>query len=353
MSADPHQNVIFPSEEIPEDAVDVKGPDFNKPIDLEALLKSYETIGFQATGLARAIQADGGLFETEQRKRRTDPNEPLTLFIGYTSNLISSGLREILKFLAQHRLVDCFVTTAGGVEEDFIKCLGKTILGDFHLDGAGLRKKGLNRIGNLLVPNSNYCAFEDWVVPILDKMVEEQEEQGVKWCPSSVIRRLGKEINNEDSVYYWCYKNDIPVFCPALTDGSLGDMLYFHTYKSSPLQLSIDIVADIRRLNDMSVKSKKAGMIILGGGVCKHQISNAMLFRNGADYAVYINTGQEYDGSDSGARPDEAVSWGKIRAGAESVKVYADATLVFPLVVAATFGRAHWATGEKAEQIGV
>ncbi|KIR26323.1 deoxyhypusine synthase [Cryptococcus deuterogattii LA55] len=342
MSVDPHQNVIFPSEEIPKDAVDVKGPDFNKPIDLEALLKSYETIGFQATGLARAIQ----------RKRRTNPDEPLTLFIGYTSNLISSGLREILKFLAQHKLVDCFVTTAGGVEEDFIKCLGKTILGDFHLDGAGLRKKGLNRIGNLLVPNSNYCAFEDWVVPILDKMVEEQEEQGVKWSPSSVIRRLGKEIDNEDSVYYWCYKNDIPVFCPALTDGSLGDMLYFHTYKSSPLQLSIDIVADIRRLNDMSVKSKKAGMIILGGGVCKHQIANAMLFRNGADYAVYINTGQEYDGSDSGARPDEAVSWGKIRAGAESVKVYADATLVFPLVVAATFGKAHWAEqgeGKKAE----
>ena len=46
-----------------------------------------------------------------------------------------------------------------------------------------------------------------------------------------------------------------------------------------------------------------------------------MLFRNGADYAVYINTGQEFDGSDSGARPDEAVSWGKIRPGAESVKV--------------------------------
>ncbi|ADV24448.1 deoxyhypusine synthase, putative [Cryptococcus gattii WM276] len=322
MSADPHQNVIFPSEEIPEDAVDVKGPDFNKPIDLEALLKSYETIGFQATGLARAIQVVDEM----------------------------ASLREILKFLAQHKLVDCFVTTAGGVEEDFIKCLGKTILGDFHLDGAGLRKKGLNRIGNLLVPNSNYCAFEDWVVPILDRMVEEQEEQGVKWSPSSVIRRLGKEIDNEDSVYYWCYKNDIPVFCPALTDGSLGDMLYFHTYKSSPLQLSIDIVADIRRLNDMSVKSKKAGMIILGGGVCKHQIANAMLFRNGADYAVYINTGQEYDGSDSGARPDEAVSWGKIRAGAESVKVYADATLVFPLVVAATFGKAHWAEhGEEAK----
>ena len=73
-------------------------------------------------------------------------------------------------------------------------------------------------------------------------------------------------------------QNDIPVFCPALTDGSLGDMIYFHTYKTSPAQLNIDIVSDIRRLNDMSIHAKQAGMIILGGGVCKHQIANAMLF---------------------------------------------------------------------------
>ncbi|ODN87755.1 deoxyhypusine synthase [Cryptococcus wingfieldii CBS 7118] len=346
MSNDAHNAVLMPSEALPENAVHIKGPDFNNAIDLEALLKGYETIGFQATGLSRAVQ----IIE-EMRQRRKDPEQPLTLFLGYTSNLISSGLREILKFLAQNKLVDCFVTTAGGVEEDFIKCLGSTVLGDFHLDGASLRKRGLNRIGNLLVPNSNYCAFEDWVVPILDKMVEEQEQQGTQWSPSSIIHRLGKEIDNEESVYYWCYKNDIPVFCPALTDGSLGDMMYFHTYKTSPAQLSVDIVADIRKLNDMSVKAKQAGAIILGGGVCKHQIANAMLFRNGADYAVYINTGQEYDGSDSGARPDEAVSWGKIKAGAESVKVYADATLVFPLVVAATFGKAHWAEqAKKAEQ---
>ncbi|KAG8911103.1 Deoxyhypusine synthase, partial [Tulasnella sp. 417] len=102
----------------------------------------------------------------------------------------------------------------------------------------------------------------------------------------------------------------------------------------------------IRSLNALAMTAKKAGMIILGGGVCKHQVANAMLMRNGADYSVYINTGQEFDGSDSGARPDEAVSWGKIRAGSESVKVYADATLVFPLLVAATFARDR--EGQKA-----
>lgn len=240
--------------------------------------------------------------------------------------MISSGLRGTLRYLAQHNHISAIVTTAGGIEEDLIKCLADTYIGSFSTPGSELRSQGLNRIGNLIVPNNNYCKFEDWVVPILDKLLEEQEaskgaEEEINWTPSKVIHRLGKEINDERSVYYWCYKNNIPVFCPALTDGSLGDMLYFHTFKASPLKLKIDIVEDIRKINMLSVHAKRAGMIVLGGGVVKHHIANACLMRNGAESAVYINTAQEFDGSDAGARPDEAVSWGKIKVGADSVKV--------------------------------
>merc|ERR1711939_1246236 len=134
---------------------------------------------------------------------------------------------------------------------------------------------------------------------------------------------------------------DIPVFCPALTDGSLGDMIYFHSFKASPLHLGIDIGQDIRKINTIAVRAKRAGMIILGGGVVKHHIANACLMRNGAESAVYVNTAQEFDGSDSGARPDEAVSWGKIRIDAKPVKIYSEATLVVPLIVAKTFAARH------------
>lgn len=285
-----------------------------------------------------------------------------TIFLGYTSNLVSSGLRETLRYLVQHGHVSAIVTTAGGVEEDLIKCLAPTYLGSFSSKGSELREKGMNRIGNLVVPNSNYCAFEDWVVPILGQMLNEQEatrstEEPLVWTPSTVIERLGKEIDNEASICYWAYKNKIPIFCPALTDGSLGDMLYFHTFKSSPLFLDISITRDIRKINDIAMHAKRAGMIILGGGLVKHHIANACLMRNGADSAVYINTAQEFDGSDAGARPDEAVSWGKIKIGGDSVKVgsvtshvlslqlilqvYAEATVVFPLIVAATFAKAN------------
>jgi deoxyhypusine synthase len=265
-------------------------------------------------------------FPPQRAWRDPTTDEKTTIFLGYTSNLISSGLRGTLRWLVEHRHVSAIVTTAGGVEEDLIKCLGPTYLSSFSAPGAVLRAQGLNRIGNLVVPNANYCAFEDWVVPILDAMLSEQEaargtDAEFSWTPSKVIHRLGKEINDERSVYYWAWKNDIPVFCPALTDGSLGDMLYFHTFKSSPAQLRVDIVEDIRRINTLAVRAKRAGMIILGGGVVKHHIANACLMRNGAESAVYINTGQEFDGSDAGARPDEAVSWGKIKVGADAVKV--------------------------------
>ncbi len=61
--------------------------------------------------------------------------------------------------------------------------------------------------------------------------------------------------------------------------------------------------------------------------------------KNGADFAVFVNTAQEFDGSDSGARPDEAVSWGKIRADAMPVKVYGDASILFPLIISQTFAK--------------
>ncbi len=343
----------------------VKGHSFTeveegKSVNYEQLLQSYMTIGFQATHFARAVetvnqmlhfradplqkQPNGEEEDEDIRKYKEAHTNPYvdrskcTIFLGYTSNMISCGVRETIKFLVKHKLVNCIVTTCGGIEEDFMKCLHDTYVGDFELKGMEMRKHGVNRIGNLLVPNENYVTFEQFLLPILDQMLQEQVTQGVSWTPSKIIQRLGKEINHEDSVYYWCYKNNIPVFCPGLTDGSIGDMMYFHSYKQDT-KLIVDILQDLRKLNDIAVESTKTGMLILGGGIVKHHICNANLMRNGADFTVYINTGHEFDGSDSGARPDEAVSWGKIKGDSKPVKICADATLIFPLLVAQTFAK--------------
>ncbi|XP_020586380.1 deoxyhypusine synthase isoform X1 [Phalaenopsis equestris] len=330
----------------------ISGYDFNRGVDFRGLLDSMVSTGFQASNLGDAVEIVNQMLDwrlshekpTEDcAEEELDPSfresVKCKIFLGFTSNLVSSGVRDIIRFLVEHRMVDVVVTTAGGIEEDLIKCLAPTYRGDFSLPGAYLRSKGLNRIGNLLVPNDNYCRFENWITPILDQMLEEQSMKDVNWTPSKVISRLGKEINDESSYLYWAYKNGIPVFCPGLTDGSLGDMLYCHAIRSGGL--NVDIVQDIRSMNSEAVRAglRKTGMIILGGGLPKHHICNANMMRNGSDYAVFINTAQEFDGSDSGAQPDEAVSWGKIRASAKTVKVHCDATIAFPLLVAVTFAR--------------
>lgn len=342
------QAVLAASEEMPAGSVPVRGYDFNRGVDYRALFDSLATTGMQATHFARAVDevrrmrawrlSDEPVGEEEREEMRdaeVRARTKCTIFLGYTSNLISAGTRETLRYLAEHRLVDVIVTTAGGIEEDLMKCLAHHYLGDFALRGAELREKGINRIGNLLVPNRNYCLFEEWLMPLLDEMLSAQKAEGTTWTPSKMIALLGERIGHEDSVYYWAAKNGIPVFCPALTDGSVGDMIYFHSFKNPGLIL--DIAGDIRALNNAAIHAARTGMIILGGGLVKHHICNANLMRNGADYAVFVNTGQEFDGSDSGAKPDEAVSWGKIKPSAQAVKVCADATLVLPLLVARAF----------------
>lgn len=419
--------VLVTSQEMPKGTPACRGYDFNKGLDYEKLFSSFITHGFQATHIGLAIDQINQMLKwrlsDEKFNPETDPaelkdpavraNTKCTIFLGYTSNMISCGNREIIRYLFEHKLVNCVVTTGGGIEEDIMKCFNPHFMGDFKLRGKDLREKGHNRIGNLLVPNKNYCAFEEWFKPILSEMLKEQRARvtkvsvdarvaasikieqtvsgpliescsdktlqgatvlgvgdklvadakdaktvvstikqglsgktaveitvsipGVRWTPSKIIRRMGKEIDNPESSLYWAYKNDIPVFCPAITDGAVGDVLFFHSYVESGL--IVDTAEDIIKLNSMAMNALQTGMIILGGGVVKHHICNANLMRNGADYSVFVNTGQEFDGSDSGARPDEAISWGKIKLEAKPVKVYGDASFIFPLIVSQTFAK--------------
>ena len=193
VSANPHipsvsaSAVLGESTSMPEGSVECRGFDFNKASAssgdgknerdmLDALLDSFQTTGFQATSLGQAIEQirlmrKWRLSDVEWREGDDPALKPMEvrkrirsrIFFGYTSNQISCGQREIIKFLVQHKMVDVIVTTAGGIEEDIIKCFHSTYLGDFKLSGRELRKKGINRIGNLLV-SERMAIFDDDVM---------------------------------------------------------------------------------------------------------------------------------------------------------------------------------------------
>ena len=298
----------------------VKGFDFNQNFNFTKFLESYATTGFQATNLGKAIQI--------VRKMR---EEKATIFLSYTSNIVSSGLRDIIRWLAEHKKINYLITTAGGIEEDILKCFGDFYVGNFDVKGRQLFNVGVARIGNLFVPNDRYAAFEQFMDPFLEKIYQKQKIiSGVDF-----LRELGKTINDKNSILFWAYKNNIPVLCPVFSDGALGDMLYF-TKQRHP-DFTIDVLEDMKYFVDETLQLEKTGVIALGGGVPKHYMLNAHIFREGADYAVYLTTAQEFDGSDSGGNIEEAITWAKVKVNAEYVKVVGDATIIFPLLVAGVF----------------
>lgn len=300
----------------------VSGFKFTSPYSLNQFIKQYANIGFQGTNLFKAIQ---------EIKRMQDAK----VFFACTSNIITSGLRDTITFLARNKKFSVFVTTAGGIEEDLIKCFENTLHASFNSDGKELRDSGFNRVGNLVIPNENYAIFEKWLNKIVADLTKNHtSENPLIMTPSKFIKHLGKLINNEDSILYWCYKNDINVYCPALTDGSIGDILTFNSNREC---FKLDIVEDIKNINYESLVPEETGVIILGSGIVKHHTLNANLFRNGAEYCVFINNASEFDGSDAGANIDEAVSWGKIKKDNTGVKVFGDATIIFPLIVAGVY----------------
>lgn len=296
----------------------VRGYEIKKGITAEELVKQMKFAGFQATELGKAI-------EILKRMRK----EKAIIFLTFTSNMVSSSLRELFAFLAKEKLVHVIITSIGSIEEDFIKSEMPFLLGDFEADDVELEKKGINRIGNIFVPNDRYEFLERKIQPIFEGMYQEKKI----WKPYELARKLGEHLDDKKSFLYWATKNEIPIFCQAITDGAIGLQLYFFK-QNKHKDFIIDATAE-EKLAEIVLNAKKTGGIILGGGVAKHHAIGVNILRGGFNYAVYVTTATQYDGSLSGARTNEAVSWNKIKGGEgkNHITVEGDATIIFPLMV--------------------
>jgi len=292
-------------------------------LSLDNLETAYGATGFQATNLARAI---GIIREMKDQKA--------TVFLTFTSNLIASGLRGIIARMCKERFVDCIITAGGSLDHDLIKAALKYDLGEFVMDDRELHGKGINRLGNILVPNRCYEYLEGFMHKTYEEIYQEEKAKGAQTAlasPSQIARKIG-EKTGEDSFLHWCTKNKIPVFCPGITDSAIGLQTYF--FRQKRRDFGIDVTKDMNELAQLALNANKTGGIVLGGGISKHHAIGVNLLRGGFDYAVYVTTSSPWDGSLSGARTNEGISWGKIKEKANHVTVDCDASIAFPLMMA-------------------
>ncbi len=321
-TADETRDHVVPGSDNEPDTEDVRGYDFRGEFDFDDLLESYATTGFQATHLAEGIDI----------ARRMQDDEA-TVYLTFTSNIISSGLREVVASLIREGHIDVIITTSGSLTEDVIKTARPFKMGEWKADEVELREQGINRLGNIYVPSDRYVWLEQYLYEFFDEFFANEQIR----TPTAFARELGATLDDEDSVLKQAADNNVPVYCPALTDAEVGNFLYYYK-QANDVDIGIEILDDYDTLIEQGLLAETTGLIAVGGGVPKHHAIMTNLFRGGADYVVYISTGMEGDGSLSGAPPNEAVSWGKIKESETNyTQIEAEATLVFPLLVAAAF----------------
>ena len=280
--------------------------------------------GFTAKKLADAVDI------VEKMVR----DEECLTFLSFPACLMATGTRGVLVELVKRKLVDVVITTCGTLDHDLARSWKHYYHGDFNMDDAELREQGMNRLGNVIVPDESYgLVLEERLLPMFDEILAGKDSISTR----EMIDEIGARLDNEDSLLYWAHKNQIPIFVPGITDGSFGSQLwmYWQTHRN----LKMDLFQDEQDLSGLVFHAERSGALIIGGGISKHHVIWWNQFRGGLDYAVYMTTAAEYDGSLSGAQVREAISWGKVRENAWQVNVEGDATITLPIMVASLVER--------------
>ncbi|MEM0139454.1 MAG: deoxyhypusine synthase [Ferroplasma sp.] len=252
-----------------------------------------------------------------------------TTFLSFPADIISTGTRGVINELVKNKLVDVIITTNGTLDHDIARTYTDYYSGTFNFGDTKLRDMNINRLGNVFVPDESYgIVIENRVMPFIEELYKIKKE----WAPVDLIKEIGLKLNNDDSILYNAAKNDIPVFVPGITDGSFGSQLW--SFYEMNHDFKINILEDEHRLSDIIFDAKKTGALMIGGGISKHHTIWWNQFRDGLDEAVYITTAQEFDGSLSGAKLEEAITWKKVKENAKFANIYGDATVILPLIVA-------------------
>jgi len=253
-------------------------------------------------------------------------------FLSFPACIVATGTRGVIRTLVKEMMMNVLITTCGTLDHDIARSLKHYYHGDFFMDDCELRKKGINRLGNVLVPDESYGqCIERWAQGVLKEIYDRRG--ACTLSTSELCFELGKRLP-EESILYWCWKNSIPVYVPGITDGAFGCQLWLFMQRCKGFR--VDVFKDEDELSGLifPLQEKHTGALIIGGGISKHHTIWWNQFKGGLNYAVYLTTAEEYDGSLSGARLREGVSWGKVHPKAKFITVEGDATITLPMLTA-------------------
>ena len=261
-------------------------------------------------------------------------DEKCLKFVSFVGAVVSTGLRGIIKDMIKNKWFDVAITTCGALDHDIAKHYSQYNEGSFTMDDNELADQNIHRLGNVLVPMENYGPL---IEEKMKSFLEEEYKKGVReMTTTEICKMIGKHLG-EDSFLHWAYKNNISVVVPGIMDGAVGSQIWM--FIQSHRDFKLDLIGDADLLSGYIFKAEKSGAFMIGGGISKHHTLWWNQYGEGLDYAFYITTAQEFDGSLSGALVREAISWGKVTKIARQATLHAEVTTTLPFIYAALISK--------------
>jgi len=280
--------------------------------------------GFESVNLSDGLEILTKMISDEQCLR----------FVSFVAAVMSTGLRGIIKDMIKNKWFDVAITTCGALDHDIARHFSHYKEGSFTMDDKELADQNIHRLGNILVPMESYGPI---IEEKMQEFLEEEYQNGTReMTTAEICKMIGKHLG-EDSFLYWAYKNDVSVVVPGIVDGAVGSQIWLFTQKHHDFKLNI--IGDAELISGLIFKAKKSGAFMIGGGISKHHTLWWNQYREGLDYAFYITTAQEFDGSLSGALVKEAISWGKVTQKAKQATLHAEVTTILPFIYAALISK--------------
>lgn len=257
-----------------------------------------------------------------------------TVFLTLAGALVPAGLRRVICDLIRLEHVNVLVTTGANMVHDMVEALGyRHGVGTFAAEDKSLKAQNIGRIGDIYIQQEAFEALEKWLFETLETIPEEKRQH---LSATELLHEIGKQIDDPESILAAAAKKNVPIICPAFVDSIAGFQLWVYGQDKT---IHIDPLLDVNALMDKVYEAKRVGIIILGGGFPKHFALFANTFREGVELAVQITMDRPEPGGLSGASLEEAISWGKVKPDGKAVTVICDATIAFPIIIAAVLDR--------------
>lgn len=294
----------------------------------DEILSRMEGISFQGRNLA-----------TAHRIWQKMLGDDCLIFLGIAGALSAGGLRLAIAHLLTNRYVDCLVSTGANLYHDLHECRGRRhFQSSPRSDDAALQAAHIDRVYDTLVSEDEFIDNDNWIADFALTL------EARPYTSREFLYVLGERLWNEfglDGILTAAYRARVPIFCPAISDSSIGMGLSQARHRQSTAG-QVDVIGDIIESANIVIRKRRTASVVLGGGTPKNFINQASVqaefFSSGIGghrYALQVVTDVPHFGGASGSTLDEAQSWGKVAADAAQVTVNADATLALPLLATA------------------